>query len=130
MFVELVVCFTISYAYCDISVEHGSEILLLKEKFLKMEKIVTTQENRIAHLEGTILRQETEINNLKVEVSRFSPKIRTLEQSLNSLINILRRSKSQNPRTTDIFVQKPDIKQDYVPNSLYRRENGKGTCIY
>lgn len=130
MFVELVVCFTISYAYCDISVEHGSEILLLKEKFLKMEKIVTTQENRIAHLEGTILRQETEIDNLKVEVSRFSPKIRTLEQSLNSLINILRRSKSKNPRTTDIFVQKPDIKQNYVPNSLYRRENGKGTYIY
>lgn len=130
MFVELVVCLTIGYAYCDISVAHESEISLLKDKFLKMEKFVTTQENRIAHLEGTILRQNTEINDLKVEVSRFSPKMRTLEQSLNSLKNILRRSKSQNPRTTDIFVKKLDIKQDYAPNSLYRRENGKGTCIY
>ncbi|CAC5422361.1 unnamed protein product [Mytilus coruscus] len=129
MFVLLVVCLAISYAFCDISVAQESEISFLKDKFLQMQTIVTKQENRIAYLEETVLRQNTEILNLNVEVSRLRPKIRTLEQSLYSLKNILRRKTSPNPRNMVKCVTKPDIKQDHVPNSVHRREIGKGKRI-
>lgn len=121
MIVALVVCLAIYYAYCDIS-----EISILKDKFLKMGEIVTKQEKRIAYLEETILRQNTEILNLNIEVSRLRPDILTLEKSLYSLKNILRRKTLPNPRIMFKFVTKPQIKQDNVPSSLYQRENGKG----
>ncbi|CAC5400376.1 unnamed protein product [Mytilus coruscus] len=94
-----------------------------------MENFVTKQENRIAYLEETVLRQNTEILNLNVEVSRLRPEILTLENSLYSLKNILRRKTLPNPRTMVKFVAKPEIKQDYVSSSVYQRENGKGKRI-
>lgn len=122
----LVVWFTLSLSYFDISVAEESEMSVLKNKIIHFEKMMNQHEKRISYLEAKVMLQNAEINNCNTEVNRLRPKVEAVELTLKSLKNIIRRKQTVKYRTMFNSATKENGNSNGLQGIVRRNVNVEG----
>ncbi|CAC5422355.1 unnamed protein product [Mytilus coruscus] len=104
--------------YCDGI--HTTEMTFLKSKILQMEKSMTIQDDRIRYLEKKEVLQDRKIENLKEEIYRLRPDMKSVKRSMNSMMKILMKNGRRMVRDYP-----PNLRSDSSKhNSIVQREVG------
>lgn len=122
----LVVWFTLSLSYFDISVAEESEMSVLKNKIIHFEQMMNQHEKRISYLEAKVMLQNAEINNCNTEVNRLRPKVEAVELNLKSLKNIIRRKQTVKYRTMLNSATKENGNSNGLQGIVRRNVNVEG----
>lgn len=122
----LVVWFTLSLSYFDISVAEESEMSVLKNKIIHFEQMMNQHEKRISYLEAKVMLQNAEINNCNTEVNRLRPKVEAVELNLKSLKNIIRRKQTVKYRTMFNSATKENGNSNGLQGIVRRNVNVEG----